>query len=222
MYTLKVFNSFFGGSSIIKIDEIRNIEIEEFMDSFDLLNVEVDYYTDEENNLNCSGLREFQRIQIIETGLQDKIIFDGFIYELQPTFKTVKIVARDYKGLLDKKVLFSNKNYSSQTLDYILNDILTDLNNRSSGDANPEDWLYSIDADVTGITKSFDKGTTYFAMLNEIGVSAGKNWKVESGTIVMADIIGTDKTTGDEFTELIYNKDGPDENNIGDISVNRF
>lgn len=222
MYTLKVFNSFFWGEATIKIDEIRKIEIEQFIDNFDLLTLDVDYYLDEENNLNCSGLREFQKIQIIETGLQDKLVFEGFIYDLQPNFTTVRIVARDYKGLLLEKKLFDTKNYNNVSLDFILNDILTDLNGRSAGDDNPEDWLYSFDSDVTGITKDFEKWLNYFDLLKELSVYVNKDWAVETGTIRMAEILGTDKTSGEDFTELIYNKNGPDENNISNISVTRF
>lgn len=156
MYTLKVFNSFFGGSTAIKIDEIRNIQIERVIDSFDILNIEVDYYVDPELGLNCSGLRQFQRVQVIQSGLQDSIVFEGYIYNLQPNFKSVKLVCRDYKGLLDRKKLFSAKNYASKSLDFILNEIFTELNGRSAGDTNPEAWAYTIDTNPT-ITKDFDK-----------------------------------------------------------------
>lgn len=222
MYTLKVFNSFFWDTTVNKINEIRNIEIEQFIDSFDILNLNIDYYTDDENNLNCSGLRELQKIQLIKTGLIDQIIFEGYIYNLRPNFKSATLQCRDFKGLLDNKVLFDLKNYSNKSLDFILNDLLTDLNGRSSGDTNPENWTYDIDAPVTGITKEFKKGLSYFNIFKELGVIANKNWTVEQGTILFKEILGTDKTSGESFTEFIFDKNAPDENNISDIRVDRF
>lgn len=222
MYILKVYNSFFWGSTATQIEEIREIEIEEYIDSFDILNFYIDYYKDGNGILNCTGLREFQKIQLIKTGQIEEIIFEGFIYNLQPDFNNVKVVARDYKGLLDAKVLFTDKNYSSQTLDFILNDLLTDLNGRSSGDTNPEAWTYEIDAPATGITKIFDKGLSYFSIFKELGIIANKDWTVKQGKIYFKDILGEDKTSGDNFTELVFDKDAPDENNISNIKVNRY
>lgn len=222
MYTLKVYNSFFWETTAIKIDEIRDIEIEEYLDSFDILNITVDYYIDSNNLLNCSGLREFQRVKLIKTTNIEEVVFEGFIYNISPDFKSVKITVRDFKGLLDAKVLFSAKTYTTQTLDFILNDLITDLNGRSSGDSNPEAWSYEIDADVTGITKTFDKGISYFNLFKELWVVVNKNWTVKNGSILFKEILGEDKTTGENFTELVYDKDAPDENNIANIKVDRY
>jgi len=222
MYTIKIFDSYFGDTVVNKIDEIRNISIEEYIDNFDILNLEVDYYTDDEQNLNCTGLREMQKIQLIETGQFDKIIFEGYIYILRPGFKSVVLQCRDFKGLLDRKVLYSSRNYSNETLDDILDDLATDLNARSSGDTNPEAWTYEIDVDVTGITKSFDKGLSYFNIFKELGVIANKDWTVKEGKILFKEILGEDKTSGSNFTEFVFDKNAPDENNIADIRVDTF
>lgn len=222
MYTLKVYNGFFSEITAIKIDEIRNIEIEQFIDSFDILNIVVDYYIDKNELLNCSGLKEFQKIRLIKTTNIEEVVFEGFIYNITPDFKSVKITARDFKGLLDAKVLFTAKNYVSQTLSYILNDLLTELNTRSSGDTTPEAWSFQIDAEATGITKTFDKGISYFNLFQELGVVVNKYWTVENGVILFKEILGEDKTTGENFTELIYDKNAPDENNIANIKVERF
>lgn len=222
MYTLKIYNSFFSENPTIKIDEIRNIEIEEYLDSFDILNILVDYYMDANGVLNCSGLKEFQKIKLIKTTNREEVVFEGFIYNITPDFNSVKITARDFKGLLDAKVLFTAKNYVSQTLNFILNDLLTDLNARSSGDITPEAWSFQIDADVTGITKTFDKGISYFNLFQELAVVVNKYWSVKNWVILFKEILGEDKTSGENFTELIYDKDAPDENNIANIKVERF
>lgn len=222
MYTLKIYNSFFWGVAFRKIDEIRNIQIEEYLDSFDLLNLDIDYYEDLNGVLNCSWLKEFQKIQLIETGIQDNIIFEWFIYTLKPNFKSVKITARDFKGLLDAKVLFTDKTYTDKTLDFILNDLITDLNSRSSGDIFPETWTHEIDSNIGWITKEFKKGISYFNIFKELWIIAEKEWTTKQGKILFKEILWTDKTSGDFFTELIYNKDTPDENNISDIQVESF
>lgn len=222
MYNLKVYNSFFWGETFLKIDEIRNIEIEEFIDSFDILNITIDYYRDTNGVLNCSGLREFQKIQLVKSTNIDEIIFEGFIFNISPDFNSVKLICRDFKGLLDNKVLFTAKSYSNKTLDFILNDLLSDLNARSSGDIYPEAWIYQIDSPVTGITKTFDKGISYFNLFQELSVVVNKNWTVELWTILFKEILGEDKTSGENFTELLFDKDAPDENNIANIKVDRY
>lgn len=222
MYSLKIYNGFFSETPAIKIDEIRNIEIDQFIDSFDILNIIVDYYIDQNGLLNCSGLQEFQKIRLIKTTNLEEVVFEGFIYNISPDFKSVKIMARDFKGLLDSKVLFTAKNYVNQNLTYILNDLLTDLNNRSSWDTTPETWSFQLDADVTGITKTFDKGISYFNIFQELWLIVNKYWTVENGVILFKQILGEDKTTGENFTELVYNKNAPDENNIANIKVEWF
>jgi len=221
-YTVKIFNSFFWNTIFSKIDEVRNMQIEKFVDNFDFISLTLDYWVDSNDVFNCKGLREFQKIQLIKTWFFEEIVFEGFIYSMKPTFSNINIIARDYKGLLLNKVLFSDKNYSSKTLDFILNDLLSNLNSRSSGDTNPEAWDYEIDSPATGITKEFKKGITYFNIFKELGVISNKNWTVKEGKVLFREILGSDKTSGDNFTELIYNKNAPDENNISKMTVDRF
>jgi hypothetical protein len=222
MYTLKIYNSFFGGTPFLKVDEIQEVEIEENLDSFDICNVVVPFYKDSEGNLNCSGLREFQRVQVVESGYFDTVIFEGYIYKLEPNFSRVTLRLRDYKELLSRKVLFSDKSYTDETLDTILTDIIGELNARSSGDTNPEAWSFSIDNAAIGITKDFSKGATYYNILTELATASGKNWRFSDNSIIFKEIIGEDKTTGENFTELTYDVNAPDENNITNIGVDRY
>jgi hypothetical protein len=109
-----------------------------------------------------------QKIQLIESGIIEKVIFEGFIYQINPGFENVRLECRDFKGLLENKVLYDNKNYTNETLENIIADLLSDLNSRSAGDDYPETWSYQIDTPVTDITKAFTKGASYFSIFKSL------------------------------------------------------
>ena len=221
MYTLKIYNSFFWWN-FKRIDEISEIEIEESLKDFNILKLNIQYYLNQEQELNCKWLRELQKVQLIQTWRIEKIIFEGFIYKMTPDFTKVNLLIRDYKWLLIEKKLFSDKHFINKKLSEILSEVLSDLNNRSIWDTNPENWSYEIDNDFIIPDKEFKKWIDYFNLLKELSLIAKKEWTVKQGKIILKEILWSDKTTGENFTELIFNQNAPDETNIWDIKVESF
>ena len=221
MYTLKIFDSFFWWN-FKRVDEISKIEIEESLESFDLLKLNINYYMDQNQKLNCEWLREVQKVQLISTWKIETIVFEGFIYDLTPDFLKAELIIRDFKWLLIEKKLFIDKHFINKSLKEIINELLNELNARSSSDDYPENWIYEIDNDFIITDKEFKKWTDYFNILKELSLMAKKEWTVKNWVILIKDILWSDKTTGENFTELVFNKNAPDENNISDVKIKNF
>jgi len=100
--------------------------------------------------------------------------------------------------------------------------ILSELNARSSGDTHPENWSVELDEDVTGISIELSNGDTYFDAIKKLVDQIGKYWKVENGVIKISDIVGENKTIGENFTELLYDYNSPEENNITNYEVKTY
>lgn len=222
MLEVHVYNSFFGDTKVDQIIHLRDIEIQENLDSFDTMEFKVDYYIDKYGDSNVKNIRDYSRVELVEVGNLTKTLFQGVVVDPQPEKNFMTIKVRDFKGLLLKKFIEGDKNYSNSNLSGIMSALLTELNGRSSGDTYPEDWQVELDAEVTGIDIELQDGDTYFDAITKLVNQVGKYWKVENGVIKIRDIVGEDKTTGENFTELLYDYKTPEENNISDYKVKGY
>lgn len=159
---------------------------------------------------------------MVEVTDRETVLFEGVVVDPTPTTDYMDITVRDFKGLLLKKNIHGDKNYTGSTLSGIISALLTELNTRSTSDTYPENWSSEIDVEVTGIDIEFTDGDTYHDALQKLAAQIGKYWKVEKGVIKMKDIIGEDKTTGEKYTQLLYDYKTPDENNIANYKVKRY
>jgi len=218
-FTAYIYRGLFETNPIDQIEDIRDIDIEEQIDSFSTLSFIVNYYK-WDDGLNTKNLQEFLRVKIIkETWSNQETIFDGVIFELVPDFEGVKVFCRDYRWFLEaKRYLTEDKTYTSQNSTTIINDLLVWLNAKTSGDAYPETWTAITDEEKTWLNREWSKGTSYFTVFEELALEMGKNWYIhENGIIELKDIVWDDKTEGDNYVELLFNGNEIAESNIGKI-----
>jgi len=105
MLEVHVYNSFFGDTKVDQIVHLRDVEIQENLDSFDTLDFKVDYYIDKYGDNNVKHIRDFSRIELVQVSNVNKIIFQGVVVDGRPSKDFMTIKARDFKGLLLKKII---------------------------------------------------------------------------------------------------------------------
>lgn len=219
-FTAYIYRALFDEEPIDQIETIREIQIEEQLDSFSTLSFIVNYFVDPEGELNTKNILEFRRVKIIQENWSTQTtIFEGVIFELVPDFEGVKVSCRDYRGFLEgKRYLATAKTYTGQTSTQILDDLLTVLNAKTSWDLYPENWTYEQDEVKSWLTKTFNKGASFFSVFKDLALEMGKSWYIhENGVIEFKNIVWEDKTEGENYIELLFNWNEISQSNIWSI-----
>lgn len=154
------------------------------------------------------GLSKYVKIELFEVDWIDTLVFSWYIYDLIVWINDIEIIARTYKEIMNKKLVLSDKTYTSKTITEIMEDILWDWNSAYS-----ENWIFSSN-DTTLISKDFKNWDNIYDILEELSWLVWCVWDVDENEIIVADLIGTDKTTWLDYTALIYNWLDPYESNI--------
>lgn len=168
--------------------------------------------------IDSKSLEKFTELKKITLSLigdgTDTDFFTGFISYIEDDFESSKITLTCEKAWLKSKILFENKNYVSKSIDFILDEILSEANDRNFNEAD----LLNGNEISQNITKKWEKGTDYQSIINDIAELAGGEWKVSKNKIILKKTIGEDKTTGTNFKEFVSSKLSPQFNNILSIS----
>jgi len=163
-------------------------------------------------NENIIWLQEYRKIELYDiSSPQDISIWSGYIASdgIKYDDENVFVECIDEKGFMKKKILYAQKTYSSEAIADVLDELVTEANTR----AGVSELSYSTSLTAT-VTKTFEKGKSYYDIFNEIAELLDVQWTVYQNEIKFETSIGSDRTTGDDFIELVSNKDSPDENNI--------
>lgn len=105
MLEIHVYKGFFGTERIDQILEISNVEIEENIDSFNILNFRINYAIDDFGNSNVKNITDYTRIKLVEVDNLEVTLFDGVVVTPIPKTTYMDVTARDLKGLLLKKII---------------------------------------------------------------------------------------------------------------------
>jgi len=158
-----------------------------------------------------TGLTKYDKIELYEVDWIDKLLFTGYIYDLQVSVNEIKLLGRSTKELMNKKLVLNAKSYTSQTITTIMNDILWDWNTAYS-----ETWTFSTN-DTTLVSKDYEIWDNVFDILEELSWLVWMVWDIVWEQIIVAELLWTDKTTWLEYTALIYNWADPYESNISKL-----
>lgn len=218
-FTAYIYRSLFGDQPIDQVETIRQIEIEEQLDSFSVLSFMVDYHMSDDWVINTTNIKEFRRVKIVSEWNNSKTIFEWVIFEVIPDFIWLKVNCRDYRWFLEsKRFLETDKTYSLQESNTILTDLLNSLNAKTSADTYPEQWSFSADENKTWLSPAYKIGTSYFTIFKKLALLMWKSWYIKEWWIIeFKDIVWEDKTQWDKFTELVYTINAMDENTIWNI-----
>lgn len=164
-----------------------------------------------------ASIVEWNKVELYEIVDGDDILrFSGIILDPEINLQSVLVKCGDAKRYLQKKIIFEDKSFATQTMTSILTTLVDESNARDGGIRGDLTFL----TDVTDtITKDFPRGTTYFEILNFCAKQLGAEWDVIQNQIIFYQTIGIDRTTdvgGDDFVEFVYSKNSPNSNNISD------
>lgn len=163
------------------------------------------------DNPQIAFIIQFKKVALyaVEDGA-DELLWSGYIENLDIDFDVVKVTCYDEKKFMDKKILFSNKTWVDPIGD-ILAELVNESNTRDSGSRG--NLSYNTDLGDT-VTKDYAKGTKYSSIIGEVADLLNAEWDVVLNEIRVTTSIGTDKTSGPGFLELVSNINSPSENNI--------
>lgn len=204
MIIAKVYENQFDTTPSYLLDEINELDIEQEVSGDSRVTMAIPVF---------SWLKQYQKIELYEVkNGTDNIFFSGYIYALRLSIEKFELDLRDENTLMRHKWVLSDKSYTDKAPEHILNDIVTERNASYS-----ESW--TVDSSVTDtITVDFKKGDNWYAVLDTLSEQLGYNWMVRQQTITFDDIVGVDRTSWDNFIELVYNWDNHREDNIANVT----
>ena len=172
---------------------------EELLDTNDL------QFTLDINDEQIASIIEYKKVALYSVANNvDTLLWTGYISDPSNDFEKVYVVCSDEKRYMQKKQIYTDKNWSATPIATILNTLVTEANARSGG-------LHGNLSYQTGltdtITKDFKKGTNYFDILQELAERLNAEWKVTENEIIFETTIGEDKTSGSNFVEFSSDRD---------------
>ena len=206
---LKIYDNFFSSIPDMIVDQVIEIEINEDVNSISNMSLKL---------LNdFTGLKRMQKIEAYEVENNiDTLVFQWFIDSITPGIDNLNLVCKNEKAVFMEQLVLSDKNYVWQTIDFIINDLLSDWNTAFS-----ESWTYSNT--LTGThDKDFKEWDKLFDAIEEIVWLAGWVWIILNEKVITTDLIWTDNSIWTWFTEIVLNKSEPAENNILDFNRKNF
>lgn len=206
---IKIYSWIFDTTPIDTIETYFNAEIKEDISWVSSLNMTV--------KNEVTGLKRLQKIEFFEIkDNQDIILFEWYISELKPWLNNIEIEAKDFRQLFSKKLCIQNYSFTNETLDNIINTIVTDWNN-----AYWESWV--VNTNLTGtISKDLKEWDNFYDIFYELSETFLWMWTIKWNEIFFWEIIWEDKSVWENFTEIIYNKNEPVENNLSEISRQNY
>lgn len=169
--------------------------------------------------INISGLSQFNKIELcVALENTDIVEFWWYIHSIKPTNWKISLECRNYKALLLKKLLLSDKDFSWTTITSAFNSILSEWKTETG-----EDWIISTNFTWT-FTKKFSEWDNRFDILDEIWELTECVWTVEWNTIIINQMLWIDRSipSNPDFFELVYNGEDLNENNIDTIETETY
>jgi len=158
-------------------------------------------------------LKEYRRVKIcLNENWEEKTMFDGVIRWFDADLDKTSIKLESYDHLFERRLLHVDYNYTDQSVDTILQDILDDIN-----------ILYEtniiLDCGISTLTsKSYKKAENFLKVLKDLAW----NWYefiIEDLVLKFKETIWIDRTTGAEFVEYRYDINDPDDRSIDQVKM---
>lgn len=159
-----------------------------------------------------TDLRKVELIGVID-GV-DVSLWTGYVSKPEIGIDFSKIICSDEKRYMEKKIIFANKNWASKPIDEILDELVSEANARSG----TSELSYETDIGSTLYTQKPTIGTSYKKILDAIANEFEAEWTVVKNKIILKQTIGTDRTSGSNFFELVSDVNNPKETNISNVA----
>jgi hypothetical protein len=159
-------------------------------------------------------IQEFAKIELfLAKNGEDISIFSGYISDIEYDFFTAKISGKCEKHWLKNKILYSQKEYTNAISPTVFQQILDEANARMPTHEMPLSFYSTVS---TVFSEKWEKGTTYFDLIDAMAIATKSEWRAKYGKIFFQEKIGEKK----EFT-LLSLKNSPNIENLFSVAYER-
>jgi len=158
-------------------------------------------------------LKNYNEIKItkIKNGIEYEYIH-GIIHSVEATLTETVVKIRSFEWLFEKKIIASDKTYNNKTVDYIISELLWEINVRY-------ETGISLDCAITDtIDLSIKKWATFSSVLQEL-VKLWYQYRVIQKKLCIKEHIWIDRTVWSWFYQLKWNSTDPLERNISKATI---
>jgi hypothetical protein len=161
-----------------------------------------------------ANLMEFNRCRITREidGVIDQYI-DGYIKVGEGKINETTIIVRTREHFLGRKLVDNTKDFNSQTVKAIAENLIDDMNAR-------EDTGITVSANCSTTVIDFDvpKNTTVLNALKNLA-KRGFQFSIVDRELIVGEEIGVDRTSGSDYYLLKRRHDEPADRNVKDFQV---
>lgn len=150
----------------------------------------------------------------------NQVLFGGYLYNIVPSYSVPNIFYfQNLLGLFNDKLLYADVTYTDKSIDYILNDVLSNVNAREDTNILLDCWI------TTTVTKTYEKGDKIYTIIEdlllnkyEFTIKPVLTGITASFTLVVKDTIGIDRTlANNDYVEYKYNLEDWARRSINEI-----
>jgi len=158
-------------------------------------------------------LKEYRRVKIHHLAdSSEKVMFDGVIRGFDADLNKTSVKLASFEHLLDRRLIHSDKSFSSVSVDSIVSDVLSEINTRYETNI-------TLDCGITDITsKEYKKAETGLSILQDLAGN-GYEFIIEDLVLKFKETVGIDRTTWENFVEYRYDIDEPDYRSIDSVKM---
>lgn len=172
-----------------------------------------EFFINSDNPANTlEFIREFNWVKIFKqdsiTGVE-KLLIEWFIKVPEAQNNGTNVQVWDMNDFLKNRYIWTTKNYTGQTLDYILSDVLSDFQGRY-------DNGFTLDCGVTDILpdKTYPEGQDILSIFQDL-TEEWYEFHIRGNIIYFKTQIGIDRTVSwEEYLEYNYDVENPQSKNI--------
>lgn len=161
------------------------------------------------------NFQEFNKVKIHDD--KDNFVWWWIINWPSWNKNEVNIELLGFLHLLERKCLYQDYVFTNETVDDILNTVITNINNRWS-------WYepqIELDCWITDtLSKEYDKGKTFLSLLKDLALE-WYEFDFDGKTLKFKDNIWDDKTTWSNYLKLRYNIKDTRSNNINNYKIEK-
>ncbi len=176
--------------------------------------------TIENSNLKYGYLKENNRFIFVDNW---KTLFWGFLYQVNPTYtENNKFYFKNLLWTFEDKLLYSDVTYTDKSIDFILNDVLSNVNAREDTNITIDCWITDV------VTKTYVKWQTIYTIIDDL-LTNKYEFTIKpviseddiDFIFVVKDTIGIDRTQVDNnYVEYKFELDKWGKRTINKISWN--
>lgn len=187
---IKIYENYWSSNEKFNFLTDEVIKIEQSLDTYDIAELFATWYE----------ITEYNKIEIYETWIPDKLVFKWLVHETKKTISILqnetKILCRSERAIMWKRKVLVSRD-KNDTVENIVNELMADY---------PRDsWTTSIWFSQT-IELEYNVWDDYESLLDEISLQCNGFWDIKDWVLIMNSILGEDKTWWSKKVDVIFTR----------------